>query len=895
MRLPLLLAGIVSAAAAGVSAGAGTAAAQAAAQVPAQAAAHAAAQTPTQVSAHASAQAPAGIARFPLPGSPLDLTGPARSAFYLGDVGRRAALFGDETGGFEAWTWPIKLVRDLSFSFRIPDYDDPIDAGRVARRVIVHPGYKTIVYSHPSFTVRAHVMAALDEPGALILLDVETVRPLEITVHMHADFNLAWPGGFGGQHIGWDAAHHGFLLTQGGVWAINGVVASPAATSGTLHASHDAPAFGSQFRMAIDTAMARTHYLPIVIAGGIMPQDSVWAIAARLLAGAEHQFALKAAHERAVTDSLVSIESPDPAFDRAFEWAKLSLDRQRVCNPDLGCGLVAGYGKAGAGNFRPGFGWYFGGDAAINSFAMDGLGQFDLVREGLTFLGRYQRADGKIPHEISHSAGRLPWWTDYPYTWYHGDTTPYWILACAEYWRASGDRAWIDSVWPKLMLAYRWSKATDTDGDGLMENPPSGAGAIEVGNLGDSLHTDIYLAGVWVSALDGLSDLARERGDQSLVTELAALHDRAKKSLEQRFWMERSGRYAFALLRNGPGKITLNDALTVWPATAIAFGQLDPERSRRMMAQVAGADVTTDWGVRTLDRRHPLYEALHYNNGAVWPFVTGFAAWADYETRRAWAGYDLVRDIARTGDDFALGVQPELMSGAFYDPLDTAMPDQFFSTSMLVTPTLRGLVGFRAEAARCRVTLSPQLPAGWDRLTVRRLETGCGKLEMAIRRSPGRMQMTLRRTGGGRPVTATLSPSLPLGATIEGVTVNGRAVAHRAVATPHDVSPEFEVTVSDSAAIEIAYRGGAELVPEETRPAPGDPTRGLRLVDWRREGGRFVATVEGAGEQRFRVRSGLALTAVSGGRIEGRDGEFITVLVSLSPAGERRDVVLAGS
>ncbi len=843
--------------------------------------------------AAAAAQAPTGIPKFPLPASPLDLVGPARPGVYLADVGHRAALFGDETGGFEAWTWPVKLVRDLSFSFKIPDYDEPIEAATVARRVIVHPGYKTIVYSHPTFTVRAHVIAALDEPGALILLDVETVRPLEVIVRMHADFNLAWPGGFGGQHIGWDASHRGFLLTQGGVWAINGVVASPAATSATSHAAHDAPAFGSQFRMAIDAGVARTHYLPIVIAGGVMPQDSVWAVADRLLATARQQVDVKVAHDRGVTDSLVSIESPDPAFDRAFEWAKLSLDRQRVCNPDLGCGLVAGYGKAGAGNFRPGFGWYFGGDAAINSFAMDALGQFDLVREGLAFLGRYQRADGKIPHEISHSAARLPWWTDYPYTWYHGDTTPFWILACAEYWRASGDRAWIDAMWDKVLLAYRWSKQSDTDGDGLMENPTAGVGAIEVGNLGDRLHTDIYLAGVWVSALDGLRDLARERGDQALVTELTQLQSRAQASLEQRFWMERSGRYAFALLEDGPGRITLNDALTVWPATAIAFGQLDAERSRRMLTQVAGDNVTTDWGVRTLDRTHSLYEPLHYNNGAVWPFVTGFAAWAHYQTRRAWAAYDLVRAIARTGDDFALGVQPELMSAAFYRPLDTAMPDQFFSTSMLVAPTLRGLLGFRAVASRCRVTLSPQLPADWDWLTVRRLNTGCGKLDVAIRREAGRLVLALRRQGGSRPVVAALQPSLPLGATIEGVLVNGRATEYRTLATPHDVSPDFETTVTDSASIEIRFRGGAELVPQQTRPDPGDASRGLRLLDWRLEQGRFVATVEGSGDHRFRVRSPLALRVVEGGRLESRAGSFLTVAVSLGSAVQRRRVMLA--
>jgi glycogen debranching enzyme len=841
----------------------------------------------------ATAQTPPGIPKFPLPTSPLDLEGPARAGEYLGDVGRRAALFGDETGGFEVWTWPVKLVRDLTFAFRIPDYDQPIEAAKVARRVIVHPAYKTIVYSHPTFTVRAHVMAALDEPGALILLDVDAVHPLDVIVRLNADFNLAWPGSFGGQHIGWDAARRAFVLTQGGIRSFNGVVASPAATSGTSHAAHDAPAFPSQFTMTIDTAMARTSFLPIVIAGGAMPQDSVWAAGDRILSNARELVEAKAAHYRAIAESLVSIESPDPAFDRAFEWAKVNLDRQRVCNPDLGCGLVAGYGKAGPGNFRPGFGWYFGGDAAINSFAMDALGQFDLVREGLSFLGRYQRTDGKIPHEISHAAARLPWWTDYPYTWYHGDTTPYWILACAEYWRASGDRGWIDGMWDKLLLAYRWSKQSDTDGDGLMENPTAGAGAIEVGGLGDALHTDIYLAGVWVSALDGLRALAIERGDTAMVTELTQLHARAKASLEQRFWIEPSGRYAFALLQDGPGKTRLNDALTVWPATAMAFGQLDADRSRRMLAQIAGSDITTDWGVRTLDRNHRLYEPLHYNNGAVWPFVTGFAAWAHYQTRRGWAGFDLLRDIARTGDDFALGVQPELMSAAFYDPLDTAMPDQFFSTSMLVSPLLRGLVGFRADATRCRVTLAPQLPADWDRFTVRRLPAGCGKLDMAIRREADRLLIDLRRSDWGRPLVVALEPSLPLGATIVSVSVDGKAATYRTVGTPHDVSPSFELAVTDSARVEIRYAGGAELVPQQTRPLPGDPSRGLRLLDWREERGRFVAVVEGSGEQQFRVRSALPLRVVEGGRVAGRTGPFTTVAVPLAAASERRRVVLA--
>ena len=133
----------------------------------------------------------------------LVLEGPARPGSFIAELGRRAAVLGDESGDLEVWAWPLKLVSGLHLSFRIPDYDDPIPGEQVARRVLVRPEMQTIVYSHATFTVREHILVPLDEPGALILLDVETVRPLEILVQMQADFDLAWPGGFGGHRAGY--------------------------------------------------------------------------------------------------------------------------------------------------------------------------------------------------------------------------------------------------------------------------------------------------------------------------------------------------------------------------------------------------------------------------------------------------------------------------------------------------------------------------------------------------------------------------------------------------------------------------------------------------------------------------------------------------------------------
>ena len=96
--------------------------------------------------------------------------------------------------------------------------------------------------------------------------------------------------------------------------------------------------------------------------------------------------------------------------------------------------------------------------------------------------------------------------------------------------------------------------------------------------------------------------------------------------------------------------------------------------------------------------------------GTVWPFVTGFAAWAQYRYRRPWAGFHLMDAVRQMTFDWSLGRHGELFSGTFYQPLDQTVPHQFFATSMLATPLLRGVFGWEPDAPRGRARLAPQLP-----------------------------------------------------------------------------------------------------------------------------------------------------------------------------------------
>ncbi|MBI4544216.1 MAG: amylo-alpha-1,6-glucosidase [Gemmatimonadetes bacterium] len=869
--------------------------------------------------AAAAQEAPAGVPRFPVEAGRLALAGPARPGAYLADLGRRAAVLGDETGAFEVWTWPIKLVRDLRLAFKIPEYDAPVPGAALARQVIVRPEGATIVYSHASFTVRQHVFVPLDEPGAIILLDVETVRPLDVLVQLHADFNLAWPGSFGGQSVVWWGERKAFLLFQGGVRNYHGLVGSPFATGGTTHPAHDAPMVPSQFVLKFEAGQVRSSFIPVVVAGGAAPRDSVVATYERLLGGAQRYWEEKLGHYRRVSRELLSLDSPDPRLDQVLEWAKVNLEQQLVCNPDLGCGLVAGFGRAGAGNYRPGFGWYFGGDAAINTLGMDGLGQFELVRRGLLFLAGFQREDGKIPHEISHAAARLPWFSEYPYTWFHGDTTPFWVLACYEYWKASADEGFLREVWPRVVRAFRWAAATDSDGDGLMENPRAGAGAIEVGGLGEALHTDIYLAGVWLAALEGVRELAGGVEDDDVAREADALFARALRSLEERFWLDAPGIYAFALLAAdrvaAPGStpvrargagaasgrgaagagVRVNDALTVWPATAMAFALLDAERSDRMLREVGSAAITADWGARMLSQYHRLYEPLHYNNGTVWPFVTGFAALAHYRYHRGWAGFDLVRDVARLTFDFARGRHPELLSGAFYQVLDTSVPQQFFATSMLVTPLVRGLLGLEADAPRRAVGIEPHLPADWDSVSIENFRVGAARLGLMLRRSRDSFLLSLRlHDGGAGPLHVRVAPALPLGATVQRVTVNERDAPVQVEETAHDVHAVVELTLADEALVEIEFRGGVEVVTPAERLTPGQPSEGLRVLDFRRAGREYLLLLEGLAGRSYalELRTAARLRNLRGAeRLEQEEGR--ARLRSSFPAGAgytRREV-----
>ena len=157
---------------------------------------------------------PSTIPWFDLGASPIALTGDARPGMYLAAVGRRSIAMGTEDGRFEMWSWPIKWMHDFQLGFRVPKYATPIPARDVARSVTVRPEGVTITYAYETFTVRQHVFAPLDAPAVIMLLEVETVRPMEIVATFIPDIHFAWPASLGGQYLVWNQAARAFLFSE---------------------------------------------------------------------------------------------------------------------------------------------------------------------------------------------------------------------------------------------------------------------------------------------------------------------------------------------------------------------------------------------------------------------------------------------------------------------------------------------------------------------------------------------------------------------------------------------------------------------------------------------------------------------------------------------------------
>ena len=426
-------------------------------------------------------------------------------------------------------------------------------------------------------------------------------------------------------------------------------VGSPAASGLSYTPAHmlsDAP---SEFKIEIEEPeKVRNRFIPLCVSGGRGKRDKILAVYKHLLENPEYYYRKNKEHYENLSQNTLRLETPVPKIDIAFEWAKITFDNLLVDNPELGEGLVAGLGASGTSG-RPGFGWFFGGDAYINSLSLLSYGAHESVKKILVFTQKWQRDDGKMAHELSQAEGYIDWWKDYPYGYIHGDTTPYYIAAMYDYMRLSGDTSFIEKSWASLVKAYDWCLATDKNRDGLMDNGSAGLGALEYGAL-TGIETDIYLASVWVRAAQAMEEMSRILGEDSLYKEASKNAEKAKQAFNDRFWDPENNFYAYAF--NDKGEKVKE--ISPWNAIGLMWDLGESERSQLTLERLSSSELTTDWGIRSISRNSAYFQPLNYNYGAVWPFLSSWVTTALYKHHMPLNGYPLLLSTVNHTFDNAL-------------------------------------------------------------------------------------------------------------------------------------------------------------------------------------------------------------------------------------------------
>jgi glycogen debranching enzyme len=791
------------------------------------------------------------VPRFEKETSGLVLDRHSQAGSYFGVVGRKSGVFGFEHAGFEVWTYPVKLLRDFELFFRMEDYPLQIAGSDILAHIEVRPEATVFTYRHPAFTVRQTIYAPVDQPGILMLLDVDSVRPMEVTGSFTQDLSLMWPAGLGTGDLSWSQDEALYRITEA-TGRFAGAIEVPGARDISVMPYQEEPReVPTQFVIRVEPEIARNFLYPVAMAGSVTGFDEARRTARSMLEQAEPLYQANARYYRDFLGRTIRINTPDARLDEAFAWAKIGTEKGLVTNPHLGTGFVAGYRTAGASE-RPGYAWYFGRDGLWTTLAIMAYGDYAAARVAMDFLGDYQREDGMIPHEISQSAGLIDWFEDYGYPWHSADATPLFVIAQAEYFRQTGDMEYLTASWDRIRKAHAFTASTDAEDNHLVDNFGVGHGWVEDRRF--QIHEEFYLQGLWVEANRGLAEMAKALGHLDLAERALATSERTRQAMEDAYWMPEEGRYRWVTDHPGEPEAakpywTASTSLTAVP---MWWGTLFDERAQQELDYLGGGALATDWGTRLFSQDARDYDPLSYHAGSVWPLFSGWASMAAYRYGRPSVGIQALMSSALLTRQDALGYVTELLSGALNASFGRSSHHQIWSEAMVVTPLVRGTLGLEITDGGQTLRFAPQLPADWGTVSASRIEVGGAQLAVDYSRIRETVRIAAARvSGSGGPDRLLLEPAMPLDAKVSGVTVDGHVAPFSIQLRGDRQFVMIDVPFDQSTEVLITRSRGSDAYAHITAPAPGARNRGLRILRSRAEEGQLHVVVEGLPGERY--------------------------------------------